>query len=109
MEDKDRLEKLKEEAINNPLKKKKGCKDCKKKNPVEQLPELETIPNIPTKVEIKRAYDELTSYGGVKPEKRDMIQQIYKYIFDEEFDFDCPGCASKQARKFHNYISKNKI
>ena len=41
METKERLEKLRKEAIENPGKKKRGCSSCKKKKvEVNELPEL---------------------------------------------------------------------
>lgn len=108
MEDKERLEKLKQEAIENPLKKKRGCTSCKKKKeqPVEELPVLEDMSELftPTNEEIKLAYVELGSKELTKP-KMDFINSIYQYLFKERFDFTCGSCASTQARKFHHHIT----
>lgn len=106
----DRLEELKKEAIENPLKKKKGCSSCKKKKEIvlekpAPLP-FEMIGDIwvPTPEEIKLAYDELTSYGGVKEDRKEFINKVYNFIFNEDFDFNCRGCGNTQARKFTNWI-----
>jgi len=106
METKERLEKLRKEAIENPGKKKRGCTSCKKKKEeLNELPQLlvdETY--IPTQQEIRLAYEELTSYGGVKEDKKEIINKVYMFLFGEEFLFNCGGCASNQANKFGNYI-----
>lgn len=81
-----------------------ACQKCKKKKPVTELPKLEQLPIIPSDKDIKDAYYELTNMGGVKEDKKQIIKDIYKFLFDEEFDFDCGGCASKQVRKFHNHL-----
>lgn len=86
-----------------------SCSKCKKKKPVTELPpvveEIELVGFIPTKDDIVMAYAELTNYNGVNENKRDFINTIYKYLFNEDFDFNCGGCASSQARKFKNYIN----
>ena len=90
------------------MEKKKPCKTCKKPKPVEKLDPVEEIQldlDLPTLDEVKLAYYELTSFGGVKEDKKEMIKNIYKTIFNEEFDFNCSSCVSKQARKFHNYLT----
>ena len=106
MEIKERLEELRKEAIENPSKKKRGCTSCKKKKEeLNELPQLlvdETY--IPTQQEIRLAYEELTSYGGVKEDKKEFINKVYMFLFGEEFLFNCGGCASNQANKFGNYI-----
>ena len=88
-----------------------ACKTCKKKV-VKELDSVIEEPidlDIPTIDEIKIAYAELTSYGGVKPEKKEFIKKIYMYIFKEELDLDCRGCGSYQVQKFTNYLNKNNI
>jgi hypothetical protein len=88
-----------------------ACKTCKKKV-VKELDLVIEEPidfDIPTIDEIKIAYAELTSYGGVKPEKKEFIKKIYTYIFKEELDLDCRGCGSYQVQKFTNYLNKNNI
>jgi hypothetical protein len=60
-----------------------ACKTCKKKV-VKELDLVIEEPidlDIPTIDEIKIAYAELTSYGGIKPEKKEFIKKIYMYIF----------------------------
>lgn len=104
----ERLEKLKKNSIENPGKKKRGCTDCKKKKEIVQpLPPViyEDI-WIPTKEEIILAFEELTSYGGVREDKKIFINKVYNYIFNEGFDWACRDCVNKQARKFNNYVSK---
>jgi len=100
----DRLEKLKANSIENPGKKKKGCTTCKKpKEVTEKLPlpfELEEEIYIPTKDDIVLAYAELTSFGGVKEDKKEFIKKVYQALFGEEFIFNCNGCGKSQARRF---------
>lgn len=78
-----------------------GCTSCKKKKVAETTEEL------PSWEEIKQAYDDLTSYAGVKPEKYESINKVYQALFGEQFNFKCGGCASYQANRFHNYITRN--
>jgi hypothetical protein len=97
----DRLEKLKQEAIENPGKKKKGCSSCKKKKEItEKLPPLEIF-YIPTVEEIKKAYDYL---AYVKEEEKVFINNVYMALFNEEFDFTCKSCANTQSRRLYNYL-----
>ena len=105
----DRLEKLKLNSIENPGKKKKGCTSCKKKKDVvvEKLPlpfEIEEELFIPTQEDIKLAYAELTSILGVKEDKKDFIGKVFKFLFDEEFDWGCSSCVNKQARRFRIHL-----
>jgi hypothetical protein len=83
-----------------------GCTSCKKK---KELPVEETVSEDVqlSKEEIKQAYDDLTSFGGVKPEKRESINMVYQRLFGEPFNFGCGGCGSYQAKRFHNYIQAN--
>jgi hypothetical protein len=112
MEDeiKKRLDEAREKNITDPPKKKKGCSDCKKKKAtitkLEPIIEEDVI-YVPTIDEIKLAYAELTSFGGVKKDQKDFIKRVYHGLFNEEFDFDCGGCASTQARKFANHLRYN--
>jgi hypothetical protein len=108
----DRLEELRQEAIENPLKKKKGCTSCKKKKEV-LVSEPPPLPHemvgedlwIPTKEEMNLAYDELGSITFTQ-EKKEFINKVYNFIFNEDFDFNCRSCANTQARKFKNYLGK---
>lgn len=107
----ERLEKLKQEAIENPGKKKKGCKNCKKGKEVIAEPNtiIEEQIYIPTIEEIKKAYADLTSYGGVKEENKESINKVYSFLFGVDFDFGCRGCGNKSVVKFTNYMMKNNI
>ena len=106
----DRLEKLKLNSIENPGKKKRGCTSCKKPKEVvvenPPLPfELEEEMFIPTQEDIKLAYAELTSILGVKEDKKEFISKVYKFLFDEDFDWGCRSCVNKQARRFRIYVT----
>ena len=102
----DRLEKLKLNSIENPGKKKKSCGSCKKKK--EEITKLEPLIEeelfIPTEQDLKLAYAELTSILGVKDDKKDFISKVYKFLFDEEFDWNCRSCVNKQARRFRLHL-----
>lgn len=87
-------------------KKKKGCTSCKKKaaTPID-LPELiEEQLYIPTPDEIRLAYVEL---GNRVQNKREFINKIYNFLFNEDFNFDCRSCVNGQARRLKNYIETN--
>lgn len=107
-----RLEQLKQNSIENPGKKKKGCTSCKKKKEVVVTEPLE-LPYeynldhmwIPSKEDINLAYDELSSRTFTQ-EKKDFINKIYMFLFNEEFDFNCGSCGNRQARRFKNYLGK---
>ena len=82
----------------------KGCKTCKKKPPITKLEPIEEEMFIPTVDEIKLAYAELTSLGGVKEDKKEFISKVYQYLFEEPFDFGCRSCGKPQARRFYNHM-----
>jgi hypothetical protein len=102
----DRLEKLKLNSIENPGKKKRGCSDCKKKKEInEPLPQIDYEEIwIPTKEDIKLAYAELTSFGGVKEDKKVFINKVHNFLFGDDFDFGCKGCGKNRVRRFTNYM-----
>jgi hypothetical protein len=105
----DRLKKLKLNSIENPSKPKRGCKSCKKAKEVvvEKAPlpfELEEELFIPTSADIKLAYAELTSLLGVKEDKKEFIGKVFKFLFNEDFDWNCRSCVNKQARRFRIYL-----
>ena len=102
----ERLEKLKLNSIENPGKKKKGCTTCKKKSvEVTKLePIIEEYMYIPTQEDIKLAYAELTSLLGVKDDKKEFIQKVYIFLFNEPFDWNCRTCVNNQARRFRIYL-----
>jgi hypothetical protein len=102
----ERLEKLKLNSIENPGKKRRGCTDCKKKEINEPLPTVDYEEIwIPTKEDIKLAYAELTSFGGVKEVKKIFINKVYNFLFGEDFNFGCKGCGKSRVRKFTNYVN----
>lgn len=83
-----------------------GCTSCKKKKPVTKLePILQETVWVPTKEEIKLAYAELTSLLGVKEDKKEFINNVYKFLFNEDFDFNCKGCSNGKVRRFKNYLN----
>lgn len=105
MDELQRLEELKKEAIANPLKKKRGCKDCKKKadQPVEALAEsVEEEPIGPTEQDIKLALDLMNG----KPNENDtkFIQWVHKSLFGDEIQPGCGGCGATAERRLrHRY------
>ena len=78
-----------------------GCTTCKKKKVVTKLEPVieETITFSPEQV--KLAYALL---GGIKDEERPFVNDVYKSIFNEAFDWGCKQCVNTQARKLKNYI-----
>jgi len=104
----EKIDKAKQEFIDNPPKKKRGCTSCKKKKvEVTVLPKVEIDEDmfIPTESDIKLAYAELTSLLGVKEDKKDFINKVYKFLFNETFDWGCRSCVNNQARKFRIYVT----
>lgn len=104
MDELQRLEELKKEAIANPLKKKRGCKDCKKKadQPVEALPQIINIVIEPTEEDIKLALDLMNG----KPNEKDtkFIQWVHKSLFGDEIQPGCGGCGATAERRLrHRY------
>ena len=82
-----------------------SCTSCKKKKPVTELPPVvEDVMYIPTKDEIKLAYAEFSSILGVKEDKRELVNKVYKFLFNEDLNYNCKGCGNSQARRFHNYM-----
>lgn len=103
---KDKIEKAK--ATNTV--KKKGCVSCKKKKePITELPAVVEINEveemyIPTEKEIHLAYVEL---GNKDYNKREFINRVYRFLFNDDFNFSCTSCVNKQARLLRNYINEN--
>lgn len=85
----------------------KGCTSCKKKKEItEPLPPVDYVDiYLPTIEEIKLAYAELTSQGGVREDKKDFINNVYIFLFGEPFNFNCRGCGNSQVRRFTNYVN----
>ena len=82
----------------------KGCKSCKKKPPMTELPpliEMDMDMYIPTPDEIRLAYIEL---GNENKSKREGVNKVYEFLFNERFDWGCTSCINTQARRLKNYI-----
>lgn len=104
----EKLNKAKQEYKDNPPIKKKGCTSCKKKK--NEVTKLEPVTQeediwIPTPADVKLAFAELTSLLGVKDDKKEFISKVYKFLFDEEFDWQCKSCTNRQARRFRIYLT----
>jgi len=103
--DKELEQKIK--SLKSDGKKKPGCKSCKKKKPITELPELiedeVLIPFIPTPEDIRLAYIEL---GNRDKNKREFVNKVYQFVFDEPFDWGCTSCMNVQVRKLKNYINE---
>jgi len=79
-----------------------SCETCKKKKVVKKLDEIIEEPIVMfTPEQIKYAYDLLS---GIKQEERPFVNNVYKYIFKEDFDWGCKACVNNQARKLKSYI-----
>jgi hypothetical protein len=60
-----------------------SCTSCKKRKPVTQLPPVvEDVMYIPTKDEIRLAYAEFSSILGVKEDKKELVNKVYKFLFN---------------------------
>jgi hypothetical protein len=94
-------EKLK--SLKSDGKKKKGCTSCKKKKePLTFLPELvDEEMFIPSPEDIRLAYIEL---GNRVLDKKDFINKVYNFLFNEDFNFGCRSCVNGQSRRLKNYI-----
>jgi hypothetical protein len=112
MEEQERLAKLKQDAIDNPAKKKKGCKDCKKGKEInEPLPlpeEINIFDDVPTKEDIIVAYNNLCRMGGPRDEDKPLIQKVFIFLFGSEFNFGCKSCGNKQFSLITNYVKSMK-
>ena len=108
----DKFNKAKQEAIDNPPKKKRGCTSCKKKNiEVTELPPIDLNPEpiyIYDEEDIVKAYYEMVRRDGIKQESKVFINDVYKQLFNEDFIFDkCISCKNKQYHKLRNYVLYN--
>jgi len=92
-------------SLKSDGKKTKGCKSCKKKEPITELKPLveDYIPFIPTPEDIKLAYIEL---GNRDNNKHEFINKVYQFLFNEDFNFGCTSCMNVQVRKLKNYINE---
>lgn len=104
----EKFNQAKQEAIDNPPKKKKGCTSCKKKKEVIELPPVDLNPEpiyIYDEEDIVKAYHEMVRREGIKEESKVFISGVYKQLFNEEFIFDrCMSCKNTQYHKLRNYI-----
>ena len=107
----EKFNKAKQEAIDNPPKKKKGCTSCKKKKEVIELPPIDFNVEpiyIYDEEDIVKAYHEMVRRDGIKEESKVFIKDVYQQLFNEEFIFDrCISCKNKQYHKLRNYILYN--
>ena len=78
-----------------------GCSSCKNKPPVTKLEPVIEEKMFFTNEQIKLAYDLLS---GIKQEEKPFVNEIYKYVFNEDFDWNCKVCVNVQARKLKAYI-----
>jgi hypothetical protein len=104
---KEKLEEAKKLNEIDPPKRKKGCGECKKKK--KEVSKLEPVVEeelwIPSESDIKLAFAELTSLLGVKEDKKEFISKVYRFLFNEEFNFNCRSCVNKQARRFRIHLT----
>ena len=104
----EKFNKAKQEAIDNPPKRKKGCTSCKKKKDVVELPTVDLTPEpiyVYDDEDIVKAYYEMVRREGIKEESKVFISGVYKQLFNEDFNFDnCMSCKNNQYHKLRNYI-----
>jgi hypothetical protein len=103
--EKDLTEKLESLKVDAPVKKKK-CTDCKKKKAVitELPPLIEEDTFIPSQSDILLAYVEINNKDDKS--KRVFVNKVYRFLFNEDFDFNCQGCVNVQARRLKNYLNE---
>lgn len=86
-----------------------ACKKCKKPKEITNIETIEIDPmEIYTPQEVIIAFDELSTYGKITDEKREYISKVYRFIFNENFDWGCQPCGNRQARKFKHYVDNLK-
>jgi len=86
----------------------KGCKTCKKKPELSELPEVIEL-NEPLLIfdseDIVKAYYAITEKDGIRDEIKPLITGVYRQVFNEEFVYErCISCKNNQLNKFRNYI-----
>ena len=100
----DRFEQLKKESIENPGKKVKGCKSCKKKAEVTApLPKLIIEEALPTEEEIIEAY-KLMKANANSDKDLTKIYKIFEYVMGYNYRKTCGGCGNKEFIKFEYKI-----
>ena len=86
----------------------KGCKTCKKKPELTELPELIELDEpllIFDSEDIVKAYYAITEKDGIRDEIKPLITGVYRQVFNEEFVYErCISCKNNQLNKFRNYI-----
>ena len=103
----ERLEQLKKEAIENPGKKVKGCKECKKKKEVTiTLPQLIIEEALPTEEDIVEAY-KLMKANANSDKDLTKIYKIFEYVMGYNYRKACGGCGNKEFIKFEYKIKHN--
>jgi hypothetical protein len=100
----ERLEQLKKEAIENPGKKVKGCRECKKKKEITVTsPELIIEENIPTKEQMIEAYQLM--YANANSEKDlKKIGFVFNYVMGYDIKSKCRGCGNSEFIKFQHKL-----
>lgn len=78
-----------------------ACTTCKKKKVITKLEPVVEETILFTDDQVKQAYYLL---GGIKEEEKPFVQDVYRSIFNEEFDWNCRLCVNTQARKLKAYI-----
>lgn len=81
-----------------------GCQTCKKKKVVTKLEPVVEELMLFSPEQVKLAYALL---GGIKEEERSFVNEVYKSVFNEDFDWGCKTCVNSQARKLKNYIEND--
>ena len=86
----------------------KGCKTCKKKPELTELPEVIELDEpllIFDSEDIVKAYYAITEKDGIRDEIKPLITGVYRQVFNEEFVYErCISCKNNQLNKFRNYI-----
>jgi len=86
----------------------KGCKTCKKKPELSELPEVIELDEpllIFDSEDIVKAYYAITEKDGIRDEIKPLITGVYRQVFNEEFVYErCISCKNNQLNKFRNYI-----
>lgn len=99
----ERLEQLKKEAIENPGKKVKGCKSCKKKSEVTAPLKLVLEDPIPTQEEMIEAY-KLMKANAKSDVDINKIDYVFQYVMGYSVKTACRGCGGKEFIKFQHKL-----
>jgi hypothetical protein len=99
----ERLEQLRKEAIENPGKKVKGCKTCKKKSEVTATLKLVLEEPIPSQEQMIEAY-KLMKANATSEKDIKTIDYVFKYVMGYGVKEGCKGCGSKEFIKFQHKL-----